>query len=247
MRTKRSTDRRPWWGAGLGVIILGVAACSSSGHSAAGSPRAVTTATPAAVATTIAPATTAPPAAGAAPAPAPTAAPAAAPGPDPATTLNGALDALTTSYHFVSTVTLDGSVALVADGDRVGDGSRLTLTSNGGNVSYVITPDGSWVMPEGGDWQVLDTDPANTDPIAALRTASAVQTTSNDGTTSHLSVAVAPAALGVAGDAPVNLDVAIAGNVLTSVSYGTTVSGKAARVTATFGPPQDPRPVTPPG
>jgi len=154
---------------------------------------------------------------------------------------------LTTSYHFVSTVTLDGAVALVADGDRIGDGSRLTLTSSGGNVAYVITPDGCWVMPEGGDWQALDADPANTDPIAALRMASAVRSTNSDGTTSHLSVAVAPAALGVAGDAPVNLDVAIAGNVLTSVSYGTTVNGKAATVTATFGPPQDPSPVTPPG
>jgi hypothetical protein len=242
MSTQRSTDRRPWWGAGLGVIILGVAACSSAGSSATPSQATVSTTTPVAVTTTVAPTTTVAVTAAPAAAPAPT----AAPTPDPATTLAGALDSLTTSYHFVSTVTLDGAVALVADGDRVGDGSRLTLTSNGGDVSYVITPDGSWVMPDGGDWQALDTDPANTDPIAALRTASAVQATSNDGTTAHLSVAVAPAALGVAGDAPVDLDVAIAGNVLTSVTYGTTVSGKGATVTATFGPPQDPSPVTPP-
>ena len=124
-----------------------------------------------------------------------TAAP-APPAPDPAATLQQALASLTTTYHFASTVTLDGTVALVADGDRVGDGSRLTLTSNDGNVAYVITPDGSWVQPDGGDWQPIDTDPANTDPISALQAPASVQLTSNDGTTAHLAVAVAPAPLG---------------------------------------------------
>jgi hypothetical protein len=192
--------------------------------------------------TTAAPSTTT--AAPAAAVPAPT--PAPAPAPDPATTLTTALDSLTTSYHFVSTVTLDGTTALVADGDRIGDGSRLTLTSSGGNVSYVITPDGSWVMPDGGDWQALDTEPANADPIGALRAPGAVRTKSTDGTTSHLSVTVAPAALGVAGDAPVELDVAITANVLSAVTYATTVGAKAATVTATFGPPQDATPIAPP-
>jgi hypothetical protein len=153
---------------------------------------------------------------------------------------------LTTTYHFVSTVTLDGAVALVADGDRVGDGSRLTLTSGDGKVSYVITPDGSWVMPDGGDWQPLDTDPADADPIGALQAPAAVQATSNDGSTAHFAVTVPPASLGVAGDAPVQLDVAISGNLLSSVRYAATVSGKPATVTATFGPVQDSTPVAPP-
>jgi hypothetical protein len=153
---------------------------------------------------------------------------------------------LTTTYHFVSTVTLDGAVALVADGDRVGDGSRLTLTSGDGKVSYVITPDGSWVMPDGGDWQPLDTDPADADPIGALQAPAAIQATSSDGSTAHFAVTVPPASLGVAGDAPVQLDVAISGNLLSSVSYATTVGGKPATVTATFGPAQDSTPVAPP-
>jgi len=245
MTRHSSSDRRPWWGAGLCVLTLGVAACSS-GHSGNVSEAATTAAaaTPAvAVTTAPAPATTAPAAAPAA-APAPTAAP--APPPDPAATLQAALAALTTTYHFVSTVTLDGAVALVADGDRVGDGSRLTLTSGDGKVSYVITPDGSWVMPDGGDWQPLDTDPADADPIGALQAPAAIQATSNDGSTAHFAVTVAPASLGVAGDAPVQLDVGISGNLLSSVSYATTVGGKPATVSATFGPAQDPTPVAPP-
>jgi hypothetical protein len=246
MTKQRSSDRRPWWGAGLCILSLGVVACSGS-HAGNVSDAAVTStvATPVAVATTaIAPTTTAAPAAAPTPAPAATAAP--APPPDPVATLQAAIGSLSTTYHFVSTVTLDGAVALVADGDRVGDGSRLTLTSNDGKVSYLITPDGSWVMPDGGDWQALDTDPANADPIGALQAPAAVQATSNDGSTAHFAVTVAPAALGVAGDAPVQLDVAITGNLLNSVSYATTVGGKAATVTATFGPAQDPTPVAPP-
>jgi hypothetical protein len=165
---------------------------------------------------------------------------------DPATTLSHALDALTASYHFDSKVTVNGAVALVADGDRIGDGSRLTLTSSDSNASYVITPDGSWVMLPGGDWQALTTGPASTDPIAALRSPSAVTAKGGDAATSELSVAVAPAALGVSGDGAVQLDVTITGGVLSSVTYATTVSGAPASVTATFGPPADPSPVTAP-
>ena len=70
--------------------------------------------------------------------------------------------------------------------------------------------------------------------------------TSNDGTTAHLAVTVPPASLGIAGDAPLELDVAITGNVLSAVMYATTVEGKGATVMATFGPPQDPNPIVPP-
>src|SRR3954454_7801323 len=160
MTKHTSSDRRPWWGAGLCILTLGAAACSGHSDNVSQAATSTTAASVVVARTTPAPTTTASPAA---PAPAATGAP--APLPDPAATLQGALASLTTTYHFVSTVTLDGAVALVADGDRVGDGSRLTLTSGDGKVSYLITPDGSWVMPDGGDWQPLDTDPADADPI----------------------------------------------------------------------------------
>jgi hypothetical protein len=231
---------RPIWGAGLCLAVaLAVTACSS-GSSASTAP--VSAAAPSNPVTTAA-VTTVPARTG--PAPAASAAPPAA-APDPTTTLKAALDALTGTYHFVSTVTLDGAVALVADGDRVGDGSRLTLTSKDGTASYLITPTGSWVMPEGGEWQQVDADPASADPIGALRTPTAVKGAATDGSTAHLDVTVPPAVLGVPGDAPVDLDVAVTSTVLSSVTYATTVGGKPATVTATFGPAQDASPVVPP-
>jgi len=234
----RAEVRRPFWGAGLCLAAaIAVTACTS-GSSASTTP-VTAPASPTTVAAT-APPTTAPATAAAPPAPA---APAA---PDATATLQAALAALTGTYHFVSTVTLDGAVALVADGDRVGDGSRLTLTSKDGTASYLITPTGSWVMPEGGEWQQVDADPASADPIGALHTPTSVKGAATDGATAHLDVTVPPAALGVPGDAPVDLDVGVTSAVLSSVSYGTTVGGKPATVTSTFGPAQDASPVVPP-
>ncbi len=92
-----------------------------------------------------------------------------------------ALDTLAGGYHFSPHVTLDGTEVLVAEGDRVGDGTRLTIWSNDTNVAYVITPDGSWVLPDGGEWQALDDPPATTDPLTALRSASTVSGSSADG------------------------------------------------------------------
>ena len=130
---------------------------------------------------------------------------------------------LTTTYHFVSTVTLDGAVALVADGDRVGDGSRVTLTSNDGNASYVITADGSWVMLPGGDGR--SSTMIRPTPIRSVRCGHrAVQAKASDGTDRAPVGQRWPRPRSGRGDAPVELDVAIPANVLSSVSYATVVA-----------------------
>jgi hypothetical protein len=160
--------------------------------------------------------------------------------------LQSGLDALSGTYHFVSTVTIDGKPALVADGDRVGHGSRLTLTSSTGIISYVITPDASWAMPEGGTWQRLDDDPADVDTIAALRAPTAVRIASNDTTTVTLVVTVPQSSLGITGDVPAELTVAVVRGVVQALTYSTTANGKPAAVNSTFGPVQDASPVVAP-
>ena len=65
-------------------------------------------------------------------------------------------------------------------------------------------------------------------------------------TTAQLAVTVAPSALGLAGDAAVTLDVAITAGALSRITYATTVDGKPATVTATFGPVADGSPVVAP-
>ncbi len=173
----------------------------------------------------------------------------AAPGPvDGAALLQQAVAATAGGYHFNQTATVDGAVALTIDGDRLPDGARVAVTSpTAGLVYYVITPAGSWLMPENGDWQVDDSPAPTVDPIAALSAPTSVTVAGNDGTTVQLVVTVPLAALGLPGDGDAPLQVAVKSGTLNTITYSTTTSdGKPASTTTIIGPPVDTSPVVAP-
>ncbi|HZX56528.1 MAG TPA: hypothetical protein VFE86_17700 [Ilumatobacteraceae bacterium] len=166
---------------------------------------------------------------------------------DGAALLQQAIAATGNGYHFNQTNTVDGAVALTIDGDRLPTGARLAVSNPSGLVFYVITPDGTWLMPDNGEWELDDSDPPTIDPIAALGAPSSVAVTSNDGTTVQLAVTVPAASLGVAdaGDAP--LQVSVVGGGLTGINYSTTTAdGKSASANVVIGPAVDASPVVPP-
>jgi hypothetical protein len=166
---------------------------------------------------------------------------------DGAALLQQAIAATANGYHFNQTNTVDGTVALTIDGDRLPSGTRLAVSNASGLVSYIITPDGMWLMPENGEWELDDSDPPTIDPIAALGAPTSVAVTSNDGTTVQLAVTVPAASLGVAdtGDAP--LQVSVVGGGLTGINYATTTAdGKSASANVIIGPAVDASPVVPP-
>ncbi len=165
---------------------------------------------------------------------------------DGAALLQNALGAISAGYHFATTVTVDGATVLSAEGDRVADGTRLSVTQNSASVKYVITPVGTWVKPGDGDWQKLDTPAATTDPILALQSPTAVTVDSADPAATTLSVSVSAQSLGLTGDAQVVVAVAITGGSLRSVSYSATIAGKAAAVQASIGAVVDGSPVVAP-
>ncbi len=165
---------------------------------------------------------------------------------DGAALLQNALGAISAGYHFATTVTVDGATVLSAEGDRVADGTRLSVTQNSASVKYVITPVGTWVKPGDGDWQKLDTPAATTDPILALQSPTAVTVDSADPAATTLSVSVSAQSLGLTGDAQVVVAVAITGGSLRSVSYSTTIADKAAAVQASIGAVVDGSPVVAP-
>jgi hypothetical protein len=185
-----------------------------------------TTPAPAAAPTTVAPANTVPI--------------------DAAAMLQASLDSLAGGYHFRTSVGIGGTEVLVAEGDTVGDGTRLTIWSNGTSVAYVITPAGSWVFPEGGEWEALDTPPATTDPLLALRTPSAVTGSSGDGVAATLVATVAANALGVPSDGTADVQVSVSGATLSEIAYDAVVEGQTASVRSTFGAVVDPTPVVAP-
>jgi hypothetical protein len=236
-------------GAGLLVALSALACCSSSTE---GAPRAETAAElgstvidPAPTAVTVEPTSTV--AATAAPTPAPTP-PSTPPVPavDGGALLQQALDALATGYHFTTTVTVDGVVRLVADGDRVADGTRLNLTGDGGTISYVITPAGSWVLPEDGEWETIEAPPATVDPIAALRSPTAITVDAVEGTVTRLTATVPGAALGLAGVAAAAVQLLLDGSTLRDITYMASVDARPASVQAAISPLTDATPVIAP-
>ena len=161
--------------------------------------------------------------------------------------LKQAVAATGAGYHFNQTNTVDGVVALTIDGDRLPGGARIALSSDVGKVFYVITPDGTWFMPENGEWEADDSDPPTVDPIAALSAPTSVLVAGNDGTTVQLTVTVPVSTLGVPGEGDVPLQVSIVGGLLTNITYSTTTAdGKAAVAATAIGPVVDPSPVVAP-
>lgn len=179
----------------------------------------------------------------AAPPPATEAPTTAPPPPDPAALLAAAFDAAARGYHFVTNVTVNGAVAVTAEGDKVGDGSRLNVTSGGSTVAYAITPEGTWVFANE-SWSELDEPAPAGDPLGALRTPlSAVVTSFGNGPT-VLTASYPAAALALTGDVPVEVVIEIDGTTLRSINYVSSMDGAPASVRADITPLVDTTPVT---
>ena len=165
---------------------------------------------------------------------------------DPASGLQQGLAALSTGYHFSSVVTVNGTQSLAADGDRIGDASRLVLTGDGGSVAYIITPEASYAQPENGEWSVLDVAPATSDPITALYTPTAVALLPTADGSVVVRVTVNAVSWGIAADGNVDVDVTLAGGAITQISYTAAVDGGTAQVVTIIGAVVDATPIVAP-
>jgi len=247
----RAMTDRPWARLlkAAAPVVLGLAAlgCTDDGASGVDSlaPLVTAGAPPSTATAPLAP-TTAPPAPGSTAPPAAAPPTTVAPPVDGAAVLSAAVAAMAPGYHYRSTVTVDGVVAVEADGDRVGDGTRLGVTRDGTSVQYVITPDGTWVMTDGGEWDQLDTPAATSDPIGALAAPMAVSVLSSSPEVIAMVVTVPNSALGLPGDGTADLNVTVTNGMVTAVAYRTAVDGRDAAVETALGPVTDPSAVVPP-
>jgi hypothetical protein len=149
-------------------------------------------------------------------------------------------------YHFSSTYVVNGVASLTGEGDRVGDSSRFVLTQNGATVSYIVTPTATYAQPANGEWQLLDTPPAATDPITALNAPAAIGVLSDDGTSLRLRVTVSALTLGVGSSGTSDVEVVLKGGAISEVDYATTKDGNVASVATVVGPVVDATPISPP-
>lgn len=219
-------------GAALAAFVLLASACSSDATTEQSTTAAQSTTT---VAVTSAP--------GAATTVAVTPAPVTI---DPAGALQQGLAALAAGYHFSSVVTVNGTQSLAADGDRIGDASRLVLAGDGGTVSYVITPEGSYAQPENGEWSLLDVPPATADPITALQTPVAVALQPTTDGSVVVRVTVTAVSLGIAADGNVDVDVTLVGGAITQITYSASVDSGTAQVVTVVSAIVDATPIVAP-
>jgi hypothetical protein len=232
-----TTARLPRRGAGLLLVsALLIGACSGDDESpSAASSTPVTT--PTAVSTvelTLSPLATTP-----ATAPAP---PATVALPDGPTVLAQSLDALAPGYHFVQTVTVNGQVALSAEGDQIGVASRRRLTSQGVTVDQIILPEGTWTGTNG-VWEELEDPVPAADPLAAFRTPTSLTVSGHSAELTTLVAAYPAAALGVPGDS-INVTIELTGTTLRSFTYATPDGSQTSRTD--IGPLTDTTPITSP-
>lgn len=160
--------------------------------------------------------------------------------------LQRARAALDAGYHFSATVAVNDQVSAQAEGDRIGADSRLDITSNGATVSYVIIGGVSYAKPSDGDWEQLETAPATSDPINALRAPTAVTPVDSTDGKQHLAVTVAAAALGVAANGDVLVEVVLVDGALAEVRYTAAVDSGMATVVTTISALTDSTPISAP-
>jgi hypothetical protein len=215
-------------GAALAAFVLTSSACSDEKSNVAADQAVAVTSTAAATAPSTVPPTTIVTAI------------------DPTALLQQAMAGLASGYHFQSLVLVNGAQTLLADGDRIGADSRLNLASNGVVVSYIVTASGSYALPEGGEWELLDVPPASADPIAALASPTAVGVVSDDGTSVRLRVTVPALSLGVGATGTADVEVVITNGALAQVDYSAPIDGGVAVVATAIGPVVDATPIVAP-
>ncbi|MEI7618868.1 MAG: hypothetical protein WCK14_09620 [Actinomycetota bacterium] len=165
---------------------------------------------------------------------------------DGATTLKTAIGQLAAGYHFSSTATVNGAAAVTAVGDRVGDSTRMNVSSKGAAVDYVVTPTATWVNKDG-TWSEVTDATAPADPLGALSApTSVVVTSSGAGAATVLTASYPASALSLPGTAAVDVVFTINGSALSSMSYSTTTDGGAADVHTDITALVDTSPVTVP-
>jgi hypothetical protein len=180
---------------------------------------------------------------------------------DGAALLQTAVDELADSpYHFLTVVTAGGGVALQAEGDQIGDGSRFVVLRDDASVEYVVTADGTWVKPDGEEWRRSDIEVTTANPVPALAAATTVTVESTDdspagsttagstaaGSTVVLVASVPDAALGYEGDGAIEVTVTLLDGAIDQVQYFTTVQGLEASLLTRVGPVTDDAPVVAP-
>lgn len=94
--------------------------------------------------------------------------------------LSSALALYGDGYQFISVAEVQGSEAAEITGVIVGQSAQMTVSSGDATVSYIITPAGSWIQTEGGEWQQVDSVRTIERPLGDLVAPTSITIVSSD-------------------------------------------------------------------
>lgn len=153
---------------------------------------------------------------------------------DPNELLASAIDGLGSTYGFRSEVTLDGERASLAVGRRVLDGLEARLEQQSTTVWYRSIAGRRWVQKPDGTWDRLTDNPGLVDPIAQLKSPSAVRLVAVDGSTVTLDATYPASVFGLPQSDDLVVTLTVLDDVLSSVEYSSEFEGKAVELHSEF-------------
>ena len=133
--------------------------------------------------------------------------------------LAGALGQLQNGYSFATTVRVGAQLATEADGHWIGGASEFTVTSNGVSITYRTLPPRSWVMQAGKGWVEVNGTVPSGSPLDALKSPIQTSVVSQTADTLELNASYPAAVLGLAGSAPVAVDLVVAADGSLTATY----------------------------
>jgi len=164
-----------------------------------------------------------------------------------AAALDEALGAFADGYSFVSEISVDGKVATLARGRRVGDGAEFTVAATGSTVTYRTVGTDAWVKRDGVDWTSVDGAKTDADPLAALRAPTVVKEGQPVQGAVSLVATYPATALGLTGDRDLPVAIVIHDDGTVEATYVLDTTAGPATSHTTFSPVTDTTPIVAPG
>ena len=131
-------------------------------------------------------------------------------------------------YAFDAVAEIEGSQAATVTGVVIGRKAEMMITSGGATVTYIITPDQSWIQTEGGEWQEDDSADTIERPLDNLASPTSIKIVAADDNGITAVAAYDGAAFDT--DGAIDMNLVFVDGLLVRASYTTDV----ATVTTNF-------------
>lgn len=144
--------------------------------------------------------------------------------------LASALAQYSDGYRFDALAEIRGAEAAKISGVVIGTSAQMDVTSGEATISYIITPQASWIQTEGGEWQEVESSGTIDPPLDNMASPLSISiVATSDGITTAVATYNGEA---FSSDVAIDMNLTFDSGRLVEASYET----ESASVSTTFGP-----------